>query len=205
VLKKNHKRRRRLLSPSSRLTAAGRARRRFNCIKQDEWDERASTAVSLLFNNHSAWEDVTGRPVAVADFGAGNERMRSLLDTTLAVEHTYHPYDLHPQLPTTTKLDVVAGLPDRDFDITICLGLLEYLPSIPAMAASLHSHSRFTLISYVDADGPAAISRKQREELRWSTHATEEELCSDFTAVGFRLIASTRSDNEATSICLWGQ
>lgn len=196
---------RRLLSATSRLTAAGRARRRFNCAKQGEWDERASAAALLLFDNRSAWEEATGRPVAIADFGAGNERMRALLAATLTVDHTYHPYDLHPQAPTTTKIDVATGLPDREFDIAICLGLLEYLPSIPAIAASLRAHCRFALISYVTSDSPVSINRREREEHRWTTHATDAELQADFEGAGFSPIASTRSDRDATTIWLWAQ
>jgi hypothetical protein len=194
----------RLLSAASRLTPAARARRRYNCDDQAQWDERASTAAMVLAQNRSTWEKATGRPVSIADFGAGNERMRSLLDATLGVDHTYHPYDLHPQLPTTIQLNVVEGLPDRDFDIAICLGLLEYLPSIPALATSLREHCRFALTSYVTADGPASIDRPEREQRNWSTHATETDLQADFAAAGFERIASTRSDNEATSISLWG-
>jgi hypothetical protein len=192
------------LSATSRLTAAGRARRRFNCATQDDWTDRASTAALLLAENGSAWEKAVGRPVAIADFGAGNERMRSVLDAALGIEHTYHPYDLHPQAPTTLQLDVAKGLPERDFDIAICLGLLEYLTSIPALAASLRAHCRFALTSYVALDSPVGLDRDEREERHWSTHATEPELGADFAAAGFEQVATTRSDNDVTTISLWG-
>lgn len=188
----------------AKLSPARRGRRRFNCDFQADWDERASAAVGLLSDHRATWARVAARPVTIGDFGAGNERLRPLLAAKLGVPHTYHPYDLHPQAPTTIRLDVVKGLPDRTFDIAICLGLLEYLPSIPAMATSLRRHCRFALISYVTADGPASIDHRAREERNWSTHATEAELRADFGAVGFELVAATRSDNEATSISLWG-
>lgn len=200
---RDEKSKRRWLSPTSRFTPAGRARRRFNCATQDERDERASAAAMLLSDNRSTWEKATARPLSIADFGAGNERMRPLLDSTLGVDHTYHAYDLHPQQPTTIELDVVKGLPDRSFDIAICLGLLEYLPSIPAMASSLRESCRFALTSYVTADSPTSISRRERERRNWSTHATEAELEANFAAVGFKPVASTHSDHEATSISLW--
>jgi hypothetical protein len=197
------KKKRWLFSATSRLTAAGRARRRFNCTKQGEWDERAKIAIGLLADNRGTWERATGRPIEIADFGAGNERLRSLLDATLAVEHSYHPFDLHPQKPTTVALDIAAGLPDRDFDIVICLGLLEYLPSIGALAAELHGHCRFALISFVTADSPVSIDRREREEHHWTTHATDAELKAEFEGAGFRPLASARSDGEATAIWLW--
>ena len=71
------------------------------------------------------------------------------------------------------------------------------------MAASLREHCQFALISYMTSDSPGAISRQEREERHWSTHATEAELLANFAAVGFKLVASTRSDNDATSISLW--
>jgi hypothetical protein len=194
-----------LLSATSRLTAAGRARRRFNCAKQGEWDERAMTAAGLLYDNRTFWEGTTGRPLSIADFGAGNERMRSLLKASLNVEHTYHPFDLFPQRSTTTRLDVAAGLPDEAFDIAICLGLLEYLPSIRPLAESLHRHCKFSLVSYVTSDSPVSISRSEREHHHWTTHATEAELKADFEGVGFTPVASARSDGEATTIWLWAR
>jgi hypothetical protein len=190
---------------TSRLTPAGRARREFNCADQSEWEGRAVSAARLLRDNQSTWASKVGRPVSIADFGAGNERLRSVLATTLTVDHTYHPFDLHPQKATTARLDVAAGLPDREFNIGICLGLLEYLPSIPAMAESLHGHCDFALASYVTADGPASIGREKREESSWSTHATEAQLVSDFESAGFKSIASSRSDQEATYIGLWSR
>lgn len=199
------KNRRRLLSATSRLTAAGRARRRYNCAKQAEWDERATNSVALLVGKRAAWEAATGRPVQIADFGAGNERLRSLLDLRFPVEHTYHPFDLYPQKPTTSRLDVGAGLPDHDFDISICLGLLEYLPSVASLATALHEHSRFALTSYVAADSPLALDRRAREENNWVTHSTEAELQAEFEAAGFTPVASTRSEGNATLIWLWAQ
>jgi hypothetical protein len=199
------RKRRRLISATSRLTAAGRARRRFNCAKQEEWDDRAGAAVGLLADNRGAWEGATGRPVTIADLGAGNERLRALLDARLDVEHTYHPFDLHPQKPTTARLDLGAGLPDRSFDIAACLGLLEYLPSIDALATSLRAHCRFALISYVAADSPISLDRQAREAHNWTTHLTEAELRACFEAAGFLPIASTRSDGDATVIWLWDQ
>lgn len=143
--------------------------------------------------------------MSIADFGAGNERMRAVLAATLTIDHTYHPFDLRPQKATTARLDVATGLPDREFNIGICLGLLEYLPSIPAMASSLYRHCDYALTSYVTADGPASIDTPKREENHWTTHATEAQLVSDFVSAGFKPVASTRTDKEATYIGLWSR
>jgi hypothetical protein len=193
------------MSAASRLTQAGRARRRFNCDEQTEWEDRAIAAARLLGDNPSNWASDLGRPVTIADFGAGNERLRTVLAATLPFEHSYHPFDLYPQKATTTRLNVVTGLPDQTFDVGICLGLLEYLPSISAIADSLYGHCHLALVSFVTADGPASIGRPEREENHWTTHATEAELLADFGFVGFKLVASVRSDQGATFIGLWSR
>lgn len=194
--------RQKLTSPTSRLTRAGRARRRFNCDKQGEWDERATAAVELLRETREAWHSTTGSP-AVADFGAGNERLRSMLQAALGEEVDYRPYDLHPQQPTTTYLDVSKGLPAEEFDLAICLGLLEYLPSIAALARELARACRFALVSYVTADSPAAIDTGERIEHGWKSHLRGVEVEAAFEASGFRSVGSRRSDAEMTTIWLW--
>ncbi len=194
---------RKLTSPTSRLTRAGRARRRFNCGKQGEWDQRAMTAVELLRATHGSWGPETGSPLVVADFGAGNERLRPLLRSALDEELDYQPYDLHPQQPTTTQLDVSQGLPERGFDLAICLGLLEYLPSVGKLAADLARACRFALVSYVTADSPVAIPRHDRLQHGWTTHLRGEEVEDAFAVAGFRPIGRRRSDGGATTIWLW--
>jgi len=194
---------RQLLSPASRLTPRGRARRRFNCGKQGEWNERAETAVGLLQAHRDEWMTGLERP-SIADFGAGNERLRPLLAKTLGSAPDYHPYDLHPQQPTTQRLDVAAGLPARQFDLAICLGLLEYLPSIPDLALSLRGVCRFALVSYVTSDSPVAIDRAERERHGWVTHLTATELEAAFAGAGFAALGSTESDGRATRLWLWG-
>jgi hypothetical protein len=192
-----------LFSPTSPLTRKGRARRRYNCEKQSEWDDRAETAVALLIDHHDAWRPAPRHPVAIADFGAGNERLRPLLESQLAGEVEYHPYDLHPQLPTTQRLDVSQGLPDRTFDLGICLGLLEYLPSIPGLAGHLHTRCRFVLVSYVASDSPVAIPYDDRVRHGWTTHLTAAEIEEAFGEAGFSSLGHGTSDGTATALWLW--
>jgi hypothetical protein len=194
---------RRLFSPTSQLTREGRARRRFNCGKQEEWDERAATAMALLQTHREDLRRDDGAVLAIADFGAGNERLRDRLSAALSEDHEYHPFDLHPQLPTTQRLDVAAGLPDRRFDVAICLGLLEYLPSVPPLARSLHDSCRFALVSYVTSDSPVAISRRDREAHAWTTHLGASEVEAAFTSAGFAALDGSESDGRATRLWLW--
>ena len=126
-----------------------------------------------------------------------------LLADLLGNDHDYFPFDLHPQLPTTAPLDVSRGLPERSFDLGVCLGLLEYLPSIPHLARALHGRCRFALVSYVTSDSPVAIDRPDRERHGWKTHLAGGELEGAFESAGFAAVGSTRSDGEATTIWLW--
>jgi len=193
-----------LFSPTSQLTREGRARRRYNCERQAEWDDRAEKAVALLMDHRNAWRSETGRPVSIADFGAGNERLRSILESRLPGEVEYHPYDLHPQLPTTQRLDVSQGLPDRSFDVAICLGLLEYLPSIPDLARELKAKCHFVLISYVISDSPVAMPYDGRVHQGWITHMTEMEIEETFAEAGFRRFGRCNAEGVITTLWLWG-
>jgi len=193
---------RKLNSPTSRLTREGRARRRFNCAKQGEWGDRARTAGELLKSNRWILEATTP-PLVIADFGAGNERLRLLLEDSFGESVEYRPYDLHPQLPTTVRLDVAKGLPDGEFDLGVCLGLLEYLPSVPALAQELGRTCRFAMVSYVTADSPVAIPMSHRLELGWANHLAGGELETAFSDAGFRSVGTRTAEGEGTTIWLW--
>lgn len=192
-----------LLSPTSQLTREGRARRRYNCEKQSEWDDRAEKAVALLKAHEEAWQPQAGRPADIADFGAGNERLRSMLEPWLADRFKYYPYDLHPQLPTTQRLDVSQGLPEHSFDVGICLGLLEYLPSVPDLAQALRANCRFVLNSYVTSDSAVAIPYEDRLRQGWVTHLTAADLEQVFGKAGFRLVGRGNAEGVNTTLWLW--
>jgi hypothetical protein len=192
-----------LLSPTSRLTRQGRARRRYNCERQSEWDDRAEKAVALLKEHRKEWVPESGRPAEIADFGAGNERLRSLLESRLDGEVAYHPYDLHPQLPTTQRLDIAQGPPDQDFDVAICLGLLEYLPSVPHLARHLQATCRFVLTSYVTSDSPGAMPYEDRLRHGWTTHLPSGKIEEAFSEAGFRPVGRAHAEGTITTLWLW--
>jgi hypothetical protein len=195
--------RRWLPSPTSKLTRAGRARRRYNCARQEEWGERAEAAVALLATHEERCRAATAGAFLVADLGAGNERLRTLLEARLEGEVEYHPYDLHPQLPTTARLDAAGEMPAGEFDVTICLGLLEYLPSVTDLAKRLAGATRFALISYVTSDSPVAMTHEQRLNHGWTTHLKASEVEAAFAESGFDQIASAKAEGEITTLWLW--
>lgn len=185
------------------MTREGRARRRYNCGKQGEWDERAETAVGLLTEHSDLWKTTPSGRLTVADFGAGNERLRGLIENRLDCDIDYRPYDLHPQLPTTKHLDVGVEIPDTDFDVVFCLGLLEYLGSVEDLARRLHGVCRHAIVTYVTSDSPVAISYEDRVRHGWTTHLQAREVEAAFGRGGFRLIGTGTSDGEATRHWLW--
>ena len=157
--------------------------------------------MALWTAHESEWRSEAQTPLTVADFGAGNERLRPLLARMLNAPHQYLPYDLHPQLPTTTRLDI-SELPSGKFDLVFCLGLLEYLAALPTFLESLRAHYRFVIVSYVTCDGPAAVSRSERIRHGWVTHLSRNELLTGFTAAGFTPVAATTCDRQATGLWL---
>ncbi|MET0557132.1 MAG: methyltransferase domain-containing protein [Solirubrobacterales bacterium] len=195
----------RLVSPTSALTRRGRARRRFNCGDQARWEDRARSAAALLKAHEAQLPSKTGKPLVIADLGAGNERLRSLLGELLDGEHRYLPFDLHPQLPTTTRLDVKQGLPDDRFDVGVCLGLLEYLPNVPDFLDRLGESCSFALISYVTCDSPVAMPREQRLEHHWVSHFAAAELEAAFAAAGFKPLDRTDCEEGVTTLWLLRQ
>jgi hypothetical protein len=194
----------RLFLPTSRSGRGASARQRFNCDDQDNWGDRARSAATLIEANEAELAPA-GESLTVADFGAGNERLRPLLAAALDREHRYLPFDLHPQLPTTTRLDVSKGLPVGGFDLGICLGLLEYLPDLPAFLDRLGHTCRFALISYVTSDSPVAMPREQRLEHNWVNHLEGDEIEAAFAAAGFSIVASSTCEEGVTTLWLLHQ
>ena len=125
-------------------------RRRYNLHLQmsPSWDERAKAAVEL-FARH-----VTDGSVSVADLGCGNERLRPVLEAALDRGVRYQGYDIHPQLPTTRRLDLRHELPESHFDAVFCLGFLQCLPELDDFVAGLPG--------VCDVVGPAMSSPTRR-------------------------------------------
>ena len=94
-----------VLGAATRLRGRKRPAAAFNISRQAEWEQRAEDAVGLWIEAREALGAGGGR-LRVADFGAGNERLRGLLASRLRTEYDYFPYDLHPQKLTTEPLDV---------------------------------------------------------------------------------------------------
>jgi hypothetical protein len=193
-----------LRSPVSPLTRAGRARRRFNCADQGaaSWDERARDAVRLWRQTRGTWVPEARAELVVGDLGAGGERLRPALADGMPQPHRYLAYDLHPQLPSTERLDVLSEMPDRRFDVVFCLGLLEYVPPGNSFPARLASTCRFAVVSYVATD-LEPLTAEERGERGWVSHYSREQLEALFEAEGFVRDAFTTTERGRSGVWLW--
>ncbi|QMS90669.1 class I SAM-dependent methyltransferase [Nostoc edaphicum CCNP1411] len=149
---------------------------RFNCDSQSaaSWQIRAESAVEMFIANDISLTNNIN-PIRIADFGCGNERLKSVLIGKLGNQFDYYGYDLEPQLESTYKINLESEIPSLNFDIVFCLGLLEYISDIDNFLAKIPQISNFYLMSYVIRDSgaysPADILQKG-----WLHHYSCQEL-----------------------------
>jgi hypothetical protein len=195
---------------NGRLTVLRRLRRPrgeapFNTDRQhyETWQTRASDAVSLWFEAHGSWRPENERALRIADYGAGNERLRDLLGAQLAQPFEYFPFDLHPQQPSTIKLNVLDESPDESFDLIFALGLLEYLPPGNNFIERVRDRTRFALVSFTYVGSNFAGGLPKRESLGWKAHDNREGLELKFTEAGFNLVDFRTTQEDEAGLWLW--
>jgi trans-aconitate methyltransferase len=169
-----------------------------NAQERAAWQERAEAAVGLLLSD-SVWDC---GPLRIADLGCGNERVQRILERRAPGSYTYQGYDLHPQSGSVIKLDIAHALPSVDFDVAICLGVLEYLDDVPSFLRRLGARFPFTVLSYSVADSPGPTSRlAQRRALGWRTDYTSAAVEAELARCGFVVCSVATTDRGA--IGLW--
>jgi len=162
------------------------------------WEERAEAAVELLAR-HAA--GVTPDPVdgiRIADFGAGDERLRRVLAARLDLPHTCTGFDLHPRRPTVLQIDLSRELPPQPFDVVFCLGLLEYVDPLPPFVTRLARRYPMLVVSYALFDAPRPLGAGERRRRGWLHDFTRAELDATFGRAGlvrqdFRLVNDGRT------------
>jgi hypothetical protein len=177
---------------------------RFHCDQQasSSWQGRAETAADLWREHHDGWLPAGRSHLRIADFGAGNERLRAVLNRKLRQPHVYVAYDLHPQKASTICLDLLEGVP-RGFDVVFCLGLLEYLPTDSDFIAGLRGAGQFVIVSYNFADCIHPLTVPEREKWGWLSHRTRAELEAVFSANGFVREDFVVTDAGKQGVWLW--
>jgi trans-aconitate methyltransferase len=180
-----------------------RRRERFNLHQQASasWHWRAERSVEMWLQ--SAPDVPEGRPLAVADLGAGNERLRTVLADKVDRAFAYHGYDLQPQRPTVRRIDLRSALPDRRFDVVFCLGVLEYLPDVAQFLERLHHVTPVAVVSYTVADAPERLSAADREARGWQTNYAREQLSELSRQAGWSTRDFSLIDRDRTGIWLW--
>ena len=120
------------------------------------------------------WRPNGDRPLRVADFGAGNERLRDVLSDRLGQSFSYFPYDLHPQRPTSVKLNLLEETPPEA--TTSCSHSACSSTCRPRTISStrLRSRCRFALVSFVFVGSAFAGGLSEREALGWQAHDDRE-------------------------------
>jgi hypothetical protein len=151
------------------------------------WDERAETAVELLAGHVAEVRRDIRSALRIADFGAGTERLRHVLATRLTEPHTYAPFDLHPQSEAVVKMDVTRELPDGDFDVVFCLGLLEYVGRLEPFLATLGRRYATLVLSYTVFDAPHPLTQQERRQRGWLTDYTRAGLEREFDGLALRI------------------
>lgn len=166
------------------------------------WEERAETAVALLAANaeNLRWDRSVG--LRIADFGAGNERLQRVLASRLRQPHRYAAFDLHPQSERVVELDVTRELPNDDFDVVFCLGLLEYVEPLRPFLAKLGERYSALLISYTLFDAPHPLTRRERRKRGWLTDYTRAELQRELESLGFETRGFRLTNQERTGVWL---
>jgi hypothetical protein len=177
----------------------------FNTDRQhyESWHVRAVDAVSLWVDARGSWRASDDRPLRIADYGAGSERLRDLLGARLEQPFDYFPFDLHPQKRTTVRLNVLEETPEDRFDVVFALGLLEYLPPDSDFLQRLRSVSRFALASYTYVGSTFTGTSAEREALGWRVHHDRETFEREFAESGFSLVDFRATQDGQAGLWLW--
>jgi hypothetical protein len=164
---------------------------------------RAVDAASLWVDHCASWQPDRDRPLRIADFGAGNERLRDVLAARLVQPFAYFPYDRHPQRRSTVRLDVLEETPSDTFDLVFCLGLLEYLPPGNTFLERLTTCCRFAIVSFVYVGSSFKGDRREREALHWRAHYDRRSFEEQFASLGFFNVAFRTTGGGQTGLWLW--
>jgi hypothetical protein len=171
-------------------------------IASPAWEERAQVAAALLASHLDSLGAALDRPLRIADFGAGTERLDPILAATLSQPYTYAPFDLIPQSARVGQLDVSRTLPEGDFDVVFCLGLLEYIEALEALFDRLALRYPTLVLSYVLYDAPLRLTRFERRWRGWLTHYERAEMEAEFARRGLAIEDVALTNGGSTAVWL---
>ena len=166
------------------------------------WEERAEAAVELLVGNVDTLRADPSAGLRIADFGAGDQRLRRILAAQTELQFSYASFDIRPQADSVVQIDLRHELPPGDFDLVACLGLLEYLEEVPTFLDRLAARYPAALLSYSIVDHPAPLTRRQRRSRGWLSDYTTAQFEHELEGAGFARVASRRVSQGRTGIWL---
>jgi SAM-dependent methyltransferase len=171
-------------------------------IGSPRWDERASAAVELLSKH--APPPARERPLRVADFGCGDERLRRTLESDFAGRVDYVGFDLLPETESVVPIDLRRELPRRPFDVIFCLGLLEYVDDPPTFLQRVRTQypEALVVVSYAIYDSPRPLRRRERRARGWLTDYTRARFGRELHGCGFASLDETSVNEGRTGLWL---
>ncbi|MES0812694.1 hypothetical protein ABLO27_24590 [Roseibium sp. SCPC15] len=142
-------------------------------LKTNEWLPRAEMAVSYVKPGEQ-----------VLDLGCGYQLPKQFLDTSC----NYVPCDVVARTEDTIIADLnKREFPTGNFDTTLILGVLEYIPDINFVFEKLAKQSRKVVFSYCVANIQTPEALSVRTTNRWLTHWNSKDLDTTFRRHRFKL------------------
>jgi SAM-dependent methyltransferase len=146
------------------------------------WVERAEICADLV----SGLVEQHRRRLRLADLGCGDTKLCQLLDAR-GLDVDYVGFDLMPQHTEVRQLDLARVDPPTGFDITVMLGVGEYLPNLRQILRRIGASSRWLVFSHVLRTDPP-ISAARLAQLGWINHLGVEALEALVAEAGLRVV-----------------
>jgi hypothetical protein len=172
---------------------------RFSLRDQDspDWQARADHAVRLWIEHVAEAGELDDRVYKIADFGCGDEKLKTVIGNVFPGKYQYWGYDLSPQTDAGLQINLESEMPGIPFDAVFCLGLLEYISDLDRFLVRLRGNSRRVIASYVNLDS-GAYTRREIRKRGWVSRYSRRDLERKFAESGlaarkFRLTNENRT------------
>lgn len=173
-----------------RLELLTRARR----ADRERWGDRGSYRQSWLDRSRTA-ASLIPDGTAVLEVGTGLGQFRD----GLGPRCTYVGCDLQPVVEGIAAVDLDSErLPSGSYEVSVCLGVLEYLHEPVAALAKLAEAAPRLILSYCCRSVSPEEALNPRREMGWVNDLSENELIRELAALGLRVyerIVLTETDD----------
>lgn len=172
-------------------------RRQFNCDGQNtrSWHERAEVAGELF---ELVLTDLP-RPARVVDLGCGDGKLQDVLGNK-GHSVNYAGYDLFPQHPDVSRLDLSRDAIPGEAHLVFVLGVFEYLADTVAALRRIRQCAPWLIVSHAASD-LRKITPSRAKKLNWQTYVSVAEFEARLSAGGYRVIERRLTPDRKT--CVW--